>query len=628
MILIYCSVVGTPQGNSAVVTNHQPIHEVFFTDQNNRNDCGCDNQETITFPVSPLYRTGLLPGGPAGSEKMIITGVTPSSWDWRNAKYNGITGDWTTGIRNQGNCGSCYAFGAIAALESVNNIARNNPNVDVDLSEQFIVSCGQEWMSGIFGCNGGYFTSTFTFVKTYGAIPETCFPYTSGESGYVPPCSQKCSNWQDLVLNIDDWRPVASDIDSMKNALITYGPLTVTLTVYDDFQHYNGGVYEHPGNDPDPTNHMVAIVGYDDAHNCWICKNSWGTAWGENGWFRIVYGDCNIGQETATFTVTNVNHPPAVSSIPGQTIKEGSTFAIINLDDYVTDIDNTDAEMTWTYSGNSQLTVSIVNRVASIGIPNPDWNGAETITFRATDPGSLWDDDTATFTVTNVNHPPAVSGIPDQIIEEGATFAIINLDDYVTDIDNTDAQMTWTYSGNSQLTVSIVARVATITIPNLDWNGAETITFRATDPGSLWDDDTATFTVTTKANQPPNPPTITGPASGNVSTAYDYYFMAIDPDDDEVYFFMDWGDNTNSSWIGPYPSGEQITKSHTWSTKATYTVKVKAKDIYGNESYWGTLEVTMPKGTTYIPSLFLELIERLLERFPHAFPILRQLLRY
>ncbi len=185
-----------------------------------------------------------------------------------------------------------------------------------------------------------------------------------------------------------------------------------------------------------------------------------------------------------------------------QTIAEGSTFAAINLDNYVSDVDNTDDQMTWTYSGNSQLTVSIVSRVATITIPNADWYGSETITFKATDPDGLWDDDAALFTVTAENDPPVVSDIPDQMIAEGSAFATINLDDYVTDVDNTDAQMTWTYSGNSELTVSIVARVATITIPSLEWNGAETITFKATDPGGLWDDDAAVFTVTTE-NDPP-----------------------------------------------------------------------------------------------------------------------------
>ena len=66
-----------------------------------------------------------------------------------------------------------------------------------------------------------------------------------------------------------------------------------------------------------------------------------------------------------------------------------------------------------------QLTVSIVARVATITIPNLDWNGAETITFKATDPGWLWDDDAAVFTVTAVNDPPVVTDIPDQTIAGG-----------------------------------------------------------------------------------------------------------------------------------------------------------------------------------------------------------------
>ena len=146
--------------------------------------------------------------------------------------------------------------------------------------------------------------------------------------------------------------------------------------------------------------------------------------------------------------------------------------------------------------------MSIVDRVATIGIPDADWNGAETITFKATDPGALDDEDSAVFTVTAVNDAPVVTGIPDQTIAEGASFVTISLDDYVSDVDNTDAEMVWTYTGNTDLTVSIVNRVATIGIPDANWNGAETITFKATDPGALWDDDAAVFTVTAVNDAP------------------------------------------------------------------------------------------------------------------------------
>ena len=125
-------------------------------------------------------------------------------------------------------------------------------------------------------------------------------------------------------------------------------------------------------------------------------------------------------------------------------------------------------------------------------------------------------------------------------------------------------------------------------------------------------------------NNPPNLPIITGPTEGTIGFATDYNFTAIDPNDDEVYYFIDWGDNTNSSWIGLYSSGEQITKSHTWSIKGNYTIKAKAKDTFGNESGWATLTVKMPCSYKTIQQ-FLEL---LFQRFPHAFPILRQLLEY
>ena len=82
--------------------------------------------------------------------------------------------------------------------------------------------------------------------------------------------------------------------------------------------------------------------------------------------------------------------------------------------------------------------------MATITTPSPTWNGAETVTFTATDPGLLSGSDPATFTVSATNDPPVVSDIPDQTIAEGGTFTTITLDNYVTDIDNVASEMTWT----------------------------------------------------------------------------------------------------------------------------------------------------------------------------------------
>jgi len=124
----------------------------------------------------------------------------------------------------------------------------------------------------------------------------------------------------------------------------------------------------------------------------------------------------------------------------------------------------------------------------------------------------------------------------------------------------------------------------------------------------------------------PNTPTITGPAEGKVGQATDYTAITTDPESDQVSYFFDWGDGTNSGWQGPFASGTGTTQSHTWSTEGGYTIKAKAKDAAGHESDYGTLTVTMPTSITMLS--FHQLIEKLFERFPHAFPILRQLLGY
>jgi nitroreductase len=123
------------------------------------------------------------------------------------------------------------------------------------------------------------------------------------------------------------------------------------------------------------------------------------------------------------------------------------------------------------------------------------------------------------------------------------------------------------------------------------------------------------------SNHQPEIPDISGPDSGKAGTEYIYTFNTTDPDSDDIYYYIYWGDNTNSGWIGPYSSGETIQTNHTWSKKGTYVIRCKAKDIYGAESDWGTLSVSMPR-TISFNSLFM----RFLEQFPHSFPILRHLM--
>ena len=149
--------------------------------------------------------------------------------------------------------------------------------------------------------------------------------------------------------------------------------------------------------------------------------------------------------------------------------------------------------------------------------------------------------------------------------------------------------------------------------------------------GAYGDDDNGAycgsayvFTKEDDENHSPNTPTISGPVKGEVGILTQYNFTATDPEADEIYYFIDWGDGTNSS-IGPYASGDIIPQSYTWSKKGTYTIKAKAKDIYGNESDWGELTVTMPY-SYYLP--FKQFCDKIILRYPHAFPLLQHFLGY
>ena len=128
-------------------------------------------------------------------------------------------------------------------------------------------------------------------------------------------------------------------------------------------------------------------------------------------------------------------------------------------------------------------------------------------------------------------------------------------------------------------------------------------------------------------DQPPTSPTITGQASGKPGTEYTYTFVSTDPDGDNIKYCIDWGDNTGEVCIGPYTSGVEASAKHTWSEKGSYTIKAKARDVYGAESDWATLTVSMPKSKTKVTNTpFLQFLQSLLEKH-NVFPILQKILQ-
>ncbi len=210
----------------------------------------------------------------------------PDAFDWRDT--NGVTP-----IRNQGGCGSCWAFSAIGVVEASVLI---NDGVSTNLSEQWLVSC-----TAAGSCNGGWPSAAMGYMRPndrwldpcgdWGAVRESDFPYVAYDAACG--CPYQHPYW------FDDWHYVPGDqwsIDNLKQAIYDYGPISVTVAVDSAFQGYSGGVFNACWNGT--INHAVVLVGWDDnqgSNGVWIMRNSWGTWWGESGYMRIEYGCSKIG---------------------------------------------------------------------------------------------------------------------------------------------------------------------------------------------------------------------------------------------------------------------------------------------------------------------------------------------
>jgi len=208
---------------------------------------------------------------------------TPAAYDLRNVGGQ----NFITPIKDQGGCGSCVAFGSVATVEGTFRRQRNDPTLAVDLSEAELFYCIARAQGRNCG-NGWWCDKGLDAFKTDGVVDEACYPYTAGDQN----CANRCADWQNRLTKITNWHTITSAAD-MKAWISTRGPLSCAFSVYNDFFSYKSGVYRHVSGAL-AGGHCVSCVGYNDAGGYWICKNSWGTGWGENGFFCIGYGECGI----------------------------------------------------------------------------------------------------------------------------------------------------------------------------------------------------------------------------------------------------------------------------------------------------------------------------------------------
>lgn len=260
--------------------------------------------ETWVSALSPQEMASLLGYVPsrfdlshlaASSDVAAVPSALPPAYDYR-------TSGKVTPPKNQGACGSCWAFAGIGELES--KILMEG-GLEYDLSEENVLSCNYYGQ----GCSGGNDWTVANHLTQFGAALETCAPYDGVDGTACKSCEtiRKLNGWAIIGTNLDSEN--ATQINIVKQALLDYGPLFVTMNAAaPGFSTYTGGVFEYWG--IAAVNHAVLLIGWDDSlvhshgSGAWIVKNSWGTSWGEGGYFKIAYGSANICENVSAYSTS------------------------------------------------------------------------------------------------------------------------------------------------------------------------------------------------------------------------------------------------------------------------------------------------------------------------------------
>jgi len=200
-------------------------------------------------------------------------------------------------IRDQMKCGSCWAFAASEVLSDRFCIS-SNKGINVVLSPQYLVSCDHI----DHGCSGGWPAISWKFIEGNGLVTDACLPYQSGDGIERPDCKdfKACADGSSLKKY---FAKKSSTTLLTKPAIIQanilkFGPVEAAFTVYADFKQYKGGIYKHVSGSI-LGGHAVKIVGWgnENGTNYWIAANSWTEKWGENGFFRIAFGECGFDKQ-------------------------------------------------------------------------------------------------------------------------------------------------------------------------------------------------------------------------------------------------------------------------------------------------------------------------------------------
>jgi len=218
-------------------------------------------------------------------------GSNPNAVDW-------VAKGAVTPVKDQGQCGSCWAFSTTGCLEGQNFMVNG---VLSSFSEQELVDCSTG--DGNNGCNGGLMDYGFKFVKESGICMESDYSYDGADG----TCKSSRCTPAIAAGKVTSWTDVAQgDEDALETAVANVGPIAIAVDANFKWQMYSGGIMSASLCPANKLDHGVLMVGYDTSGGYWKIKNSWASTWGENGYLRIVKGSnaCGLANSASYPTLT------------------------------------------------------------------------------------------------------------------------------------------------------------------------------------------------------------------------------------------------------------------------------------------------------------------------------------
>jgi C1A family cysteine protease len=196
---------------------------------------------------------------------------------------------------HQKNCGSCYIFSTVTVLEARICI-QSQGQINPILSPQDVLSCGTFHDK----CDGGTLRNAWDYLEDFGTCSLQCKPYVSGD-GSVPKCKDSCDNKE---FSFKRWKAVKNSLkiilrnnEAIKREIYQNGPVSTQMETWEDLSLFKGGIYIHSWG-KSTNGHGISIVGwgYSEIHKkeYWILRNSWGTDWGDNGYFKVLFDNYDI----------------------------------------------------------------------------------------------------------------------------------------------------------------------------------------------------------------------------------------------------------------------------------------------------------------------------------------------